>query len=269
MKYKQIKPPAYLKDYIRYFWTLESNGIGTSPKTFTTIADGCPGLIVQQSESGTFYDQNNKQLPRIFLYGQATKHAQIHSPGKFSTIGLYFHPSALKSIFGFDADELTDSCLDLNLMAEPQGFRLSEQLLNTSSIVDQIEILSSYLFFQIRKNNTLMDKPTQHALSQIIQSKGNVSLKKLRETLGLPERSFERRFKQCVGISPKLFSRICRFQASLDQLRNNHYHKLSDIAFEMIMPTSRISFARSKSLRVFPRINIANNRVKWLRISLN
>jgi len=40
MKYKQIKPPAHLKDYIRYFWTLESNGIDTSPKTFTTIADG-------------------------------------------------------------------------------------------------------------------------------------------------------------------------------------------------------------------------------------
>jgi hypothetical protein len=55
----------------------------------------------------------------------------------------------------------------------------------------------------------------------------------LQETLGLPERSFERKFKQCVGISLKLFSRICRFQASLNQLRNDDYYKLSDIAFEM------------------------------------
>lgn len=232
MKYKQIKPPAYLKDYVRYFWTLESNGIGASPKTFKTIADGCPGLIVQQSENGTFYDQNNKPLPRIFLYGQATKHAQIHALGKFSTIGIYLHPSALKPIFGLKADELTDSCLDLNVMAEKQGVHLSEQLLSASSLADQIKILSSYLLFQIRKNDTPADKPMQHALSQILQSKGNLSLKKLRETLGLSERSFERKFKQCVGIPPKLFSRVCRFQASLDQLRNNHYHKLSDIAFE-------------------------------------
>jgi AraC-like DNA-binding protein len=35
-----------------------------------------------------------------------------------------------------------------------------------------------------------------------------------------------------VGISPKLFSRICRFQATLQQLRTNGFDKLSDIAFE-------------------------------------
>ena len=33
-------------------------------------------------------------------------------------------------------------------------------------------------------------------------------------------------------MSPKLFSRICRFQSSLQQLRDNDYTKLSDIAFE-------------------------------------
>jgi len=48
----------------------------------------------------------------------------------------------------------------------------------------------------------------------------------------LSEKSFERKFKQGVGISPKLFSRICRFQAALNQLRNNHYRKLSDVAYE-------------------------------------
>jgi AraC-like DNA-binding protein len=72
----------------------------------------------------------------------------------------------------------------------------------------------------------------QFALSSIIQSKGSVSLITLRETLQLSERSFERKFKQHVGIPPKLFSRIARFQASLNQLKRNQFDKLSDIAFE-------------------------------------
>jgi AraC-like DNA-binding protein len=35
-----------------------------------------------------------------------------------------------------------------------------------------------------------------------------------------------------VGISPQLFARICRFQASLTQLRTRQYQKFSDLAFE-------------------------------------
>ncbi|UOQ68039.1 helix-turn-helix domain-containing protein [Hymenobacter volaticus] len=54
----------------------------------------------------------------------------------------------------------------------------------------------------------------------------------MQESLHMSERSFQRKFKQHVGIPPKLFSRICRFQVSLNQLRNHQYHKLSDVAFE-------------------------------------
>lgn len=72
----------------------------------------------------------------------------------------------------------------------------------------------------------------QYAVSVIAVSKGNIALKRLQLELQLSERSFERKFKEYIGISPKLFARICRFQASLQQLRSNDFSKLSDIAFE-------------------------------------
>lgn len=231
MKYEQIQPPQYLQKYIRYFWTLESNGTVTETKNFRVIADGCPGLIYQQPDKGTF-SQNKKQLPETFLFGQATKHAEICLQGSFSTIGVFFYPHALNSVFGFNAAELTNSCLDLNLTALKQNFFLSDQLSGAISTVNKIEVLSSYLFSQIRKNTVHQTRGMQHALSKIIHSKGSISLKQLQLELQLSERSFERKFKSYVGISPKLFSRICRFQTSLNQLRERSYTKLSDIAFE-------------------------------------
>ena len=48
----------------------------------------------------------------------------------------------------------------------------------------------------------------------------------------LSERSFERKFKSQVGISAKLFSRICRFQSSFQQFINEDFNTLTDIAFE-------------------------------------
>jgi AraC-like DNA-binding protein len=110
--------------------------------------------------------------------------------------------------------------------------KLSELILNTESLKDQVRALSFYLAEQIRNNNRGVDEITKYAIAQIVQSGGNVSLKELQQKLQLSERSLERKFKQTIGLSPKLFSRICRFQESLKQMRKTDYDKFSDIAYE-------------------------------------
>jgi AraC-like DNA-binding protein len=231
MKYKQLPPPDHLKEYVRHFFTIESTDSGEAPKSFRTIADGCPGLVLQHSGKETFYDQDNYRMPALFVYGQATRHREIYSNEKFSATGIYFHPHALNSIFGFNAAALTDSCIGFDDLA-PGNKKFFDQLLNTSSAEEQIVLLSSFLHHQIISRKSAADPATQFALMEILGSNGNASLKNLQQKLGLSERGLERRFSQHVGVSPKLFSRICKFQASLNQLRNNEFHKLSDVAFE-------------------------------------
>lgn len=231
MKYQQLPPPEYLKEYVSCFWTLEAPADSTAPPSFQTFADGCPGLIFQTVEQGSFY-QNDKLLPDFFLYGQATTHARIHATGKLSAVGIFLRPNALKAVFGLNAGILTDTCVDANTLVAPDGAKLSEKLVNTSSATGQIELISSWINMQAERNNSRKNDMMHYAVSVIARSKGNVVLKGLRIELQLSERSFERKFKEYIGISPKLFSRICRFQASLKQLRSNDFSKLSDIAFE-------------------------------------
>lgn len=230
MDFKQIPPPDYLKEYVKYFWVLDEESVLGSVKSFRTMADGCPGLIFQHADHGILF-QNDKELPDIFLYGQATTPAELRLRGSFNAVGICFYPNALKSIFGLNADELTDTCMNPGPEAIKYGFSLSEQLSGAATVTDRIEMLSSYLFFQIRRHEKYRDPAMPYALSRIMHASGNVSLADLRTELQLSERSFERKFKQHVGISPKLFTRISRFQASLHQLRNSRYDKLSDVAF--------------------------------------
>lgn len=228
MEYTQIPPPETLQHHVRYFWTLESRVMDLTPKTLGPLADGCPGLIFQPAEKGIFYDQDEKQLPEVFLYGQTVKRTALRLVGAFRTTGVCFHPNTLPSVFGFHASELTDACLDLNLLSA----RLPEQLLHTTQPVAQATLLSAYLLSRIQKTNNPPDRATRYAVSLIMRSGGTSSLKQLQTDLNITERSLERRFNQHVGISPKLFSKICRFQASLHQLRHNQYDKLSDIAYD-------------------------------------
>ncbi|MBO9562025.1 MAG: AraC family transcriptional regulator [Niastella sp.] len=231
MKYEQIPPPAHLKEFVRGFWTLEAPSDSKAPQSFRTFADGCPGLIFHQVAQGSFY-QNDKQLPDLCLYGQATTHARIHSTGPLTAVGIFLRPNALKAVFGLNAGILTDTCMDASTLIIKGNSSLTEQLQNTSSMPGKIELLSGWLNAQAQKHQNRKNDMMQYAISVIARSKGNVALKGLQTELQLSERSFERKFKEYIGISPKLFSRICRFQASLQQLRNNDYGKLSDIAFE-------------------------------------
>ncbi|MEP6612263.1 MAG: AraC family transcriptional regulator [Mucilaginibacter sp.] len=230
MVYQTIVPPQALQPYVKYFWTLEDNTCKAGVKTFRTMADGCPGVIFQQADSGSFF-QAGKQLPETFLFGQTTRYAEIHLSGSFDTVGVYFQPDALQTVFGYEAAELTDSCLDLNLFAKPRGIDLSDRLANTASPGDKVAFLEDYLLAEVDRNHRCTDMKMRYALEQIISSKGTLPLKTLQQSLNTSQRSFHRKFKQYTGIPPKLFSRICRFQASLKQLQQTDYEKLSDIAF--------------------------------------
>ena len=232
MPYQPIAAPPSLQAYVQYFWILENDSSDTTPKIYRPVADGCPGLILQLGEKPTFTDQTCKALPELLVYGQTVKHREIHSNAPLRALGACFYPHALKAIFGLNADDLTDTCADIHALGRNPDRNLLEALRNAASVDEQVALLSSHLLGQRKQNQSKGDQRMQYALQRIIQSKGEVALGRLQKELQLSEKSFQRRFKQWVGIPPKLFARICRFQASLTQLRRNRYNKLSDIAFD-------------------------------------
>ena len=230
MEPKIILPPPHLKNYVRNFWILESDVAQNQPRHFRTMADGCPGLMFQHPDYGQFF-HGGAILPQGFVFGQSTAHNELVLHGNFKTIGVTFEPHALSSVFGIKAEELTNSCVDVLLLPKKTNFILPEQLVQASEESQKINILSDYIFHQICQNKSRENHPMAFALAQIIGSAGCISLPDLQQKLHLSERSLERQFKAFIGISPKLFSRICRFQSSLKQLEQQDFEKLSDIAF--------------------------------------
>ena len=226
MQYKQITPPDYLRQWVRFFWALETDS--EVSQVLNPLADGCPGIIFQHASDGQFHDPAKHLMPEIFLYGQTIRCAPLCLNGKFRTVGVCFYPSALKSLFRFNASELTDSCVDLTLVMD----QLKEPLANSMSLSEKIDIFSSRIWDVVRKKEPAEDKATDFAIRRIVESNGTIQLRKLQKELQLSERGLQRRFDQYVGISPKLFSRVCQFQASLTQLRKSAFHNLSDNAFD-------------------------------------
>ncbi|RBL90241.1 AraC family transcriptional regulator [Chitinophaga flava] len=222
MDAKIILPISSLRKYIRFFWVLENDSTDLIEK-FKIIPEGVPGFVFQENPTA-IYNKDNQVLPQSFLFGQATQYAELSARGCFRNIGVSFQPTALKSVFGIEAIELTQQHIDINDLVKTT---INNQLLNSSSLAQQIAALEQFFLQQTAGCKEEGDKITV----AILQIQKGRELKQVQADLKISERSLERLFKKYVGISPKLYSRICRFQASLKMLRKASVASLTEIAY--------------------------------------
>src|SRR5690606_35566649 len=90
-----------------------------------------------------------------------------------------------------------------------------EKLVNAKFLNEKIDIITHLLLNLIRKIKR-NDSKAEFASTQLQDGK---TLKEIQIAMNISERSLERMVKQYVGMSPKMFSSIVRFQSSLDALR--------------------------------------------------
>jgi AraC-like DNA-binding protein len=248
--HQKILIPDTLRQFVKHVWYIDGNiqsklhadphaeTIGTFSQNNThtlslpNFADGNPGLIFQQFASGKFDCEQQKDIPRNYVFGQTVLPISLSVPQNCTIIGVIFYPHVLQSIFRFSAKEITDNVVDLHLLPAVPRINLSEQLWDMSTPAAQVQIIFRYLELLVNRNNAVPDKGMQYASGKIMRLNGQVSMKQLQSELNLSERTFERKFEQHVGVSSRLLSGIAQFQASLKQLRNGSFLKLSDIAYD-------------------------------------
>ncbi|HKG08135.1 MAG TPA: helix-turn-helix domain-containing protein [Pedobacter sp.] len=229
MNYQQYQPPECLRDYVRYFWSFDAREPSHRTLCIRSFADRFPRLIFQDLsdfrplEHGTGY-----QLPQCYISGIDTKDTWATLGGSWSHFGVSFYPHALKVFFQADADDLTDEMPEILLLCKSQ---IGQQLEVAKNHLQRMHLLSDYLYQKLWSNR----KP-ERFINHIIHSNAVLatsSLYQLQKDLKISERQLERDFKRCVGISPKKFQRIIRFERALDLLSTADYRQLTSVAYQL------------------------------------
>lgn len=232
MKYLTIAPPLKLAKFIRFFWILEDEVDIGKPYIHRVMADGCAEMIFhyQTPFDEIFVSDKIETSFHSGLHGQSQHFRRFIVRQNFGIFGVYLYPFALPLLFSMPSDELTNEMPDLPTLLGFDGADLEERMMLAKNNEERVAIISGFLEKRIAKN--YHEEPAVFStISYIIHTKGIANVQQLAEQSCLSTRQFERKFKAFSGFSPKLYSRIIRFQAAMN-MYGNAEKSLTEIAYE-------------------------------------
>ncbi|MEO5642641.1 MAG: AraC family transcriptional regulator [Bacteroidia bacterium] len=230
MELKTILPDSSVALFVKNILVLEE-----ADKHKTTVlpfyADGYPGIMFQQTENGLYVLPHNKKMPELFLYGQTIHPIELKIEGSFRFIVFQLYPFVLQSFFNVNPADLNDDCFDLAQLNEPYVSSLIARLHGTNA-AGWDTFITGFLSTVFEAKKKKIDFKIQQALQLIIKNNGRQTIKAIREELNITERTFERRFTEQTGVSPKQFSKMIQFQLSLDDLAKKEFVQLTDVVYK-------------------------------------
>jgi AraC-like DNA-binding protein len=230
MKVQTLAPPPPIAAIVSHIVVLEYNSLFYEA-VLPLIATGFPSVTFQLTDPARILTGEKKCYPLV-LYGQNTKPLQLHTAGEVVVIAYFLYPWLLPSLFGYSAAELTDQGIDLSLYGPARKSNLKEQLLNSPLLEDRLRLMDDYILLLSQSRKIVIDGRLQYAVRKIQQHKGTILLGDLQKELFVTERTLQRLFGEGVGLTPKLYSRICQFHSALDQLSHNRFTDMTQVAFD-------------------------------------
>lgn len=148
--------------------------------------------------------------PSAIVNGMYTIPINRHGGHDFLAIRLVFPPGALFRLTGIPSYELTNTFVDAEVIWGNDIRLVSERLNSTDELVTMLSLIESFLIRLVssfRKSHHAVDATSRLILGQ----QQRISLDQLADYSCLSTRQFIRKFEERIGVSPKQFDRIVRF----------------------------------------------------------
>jgi AraC-like DNA-binding protein len=229
MKSSVFNPPLALCNHVKYFWSVEVDTLYDNVFSINTFVDDSSGLIFLQNYGNTSLLKNDNPVPDALIYGQATTPTKNTCVASFKALGVLFYPHAITELFNISAAELANQTVHLNDFINKE---FVNQVMEFEDPAIQIQVISNFLISRLSRIKS-EDKLIKNSLYKIKSSYGLVQVKELCSFYHISERQFQRRFQNTVGVSPRHYIKVIKFQEGINRIRSGKYKRLSEIAHEL------------------------------------
>ncbi len=218
------RPCGRLQRFVRYYWVLKSNDILDT----LTFPIGCPQIIFHRQTQ--FYIPEFQAFQAKFsISGQVNFPTKLQSKGELETIVVVFYPHAIATVFNIPLSSFYNQEIDGFSLGDRNLNALADRVLNAEDVEEALRIIESWLLTRLNESAIYNLKRVEVSLQQLFLN-SSISVEKMAQIACLSRKQFERVFFQAVGMKPKEYSNITRFQKSLWFMQNG-FNSFTEIAY--------------------------------------
>ncbi len=227
-------PSGALQSIVKYYWIVKVKETTGDKKVAKISPTGFPELIFHFGDSvsintckGTLVDKQSESI----IAGQITRPVIVDMNSHLNCLCVKLHPWGLSALFGIKSTEFLNQAVSLENVI-PQAKRLiHEQLSCTSDDTEKIRIVEGYLHSMAKNKRVSVHPITAKVISSIRQGV-EYQISELANDFHISNRTLQRRLNEDIGISPKMYSRIVRFNKAYHLIKNSQL-KMQDICFNL------------------------------------
>jgi AraC-like DNA-binding protein len=188
-------PTRPLSDFVHLIWSCER--IVRPHRRERILPDGSVELVVDLSVQGT-----------SVLAGARTEHFVLDTSKPITVVGVHFKPGGARPFLPLPIDELQNRLVPLEDVWGGVARELRDRLLAAAAPSDCCGIVERCLLSRV--DVTLAPgRLVEHAVERL-QCGDSIAV--VADAIGLSHRAFLDRFTAAVGLTPKRFARVVRFQ---------------------------------------------------------
>jgi len=228
--YSTYVPGAPLADFVESLWFYES----TTPLPHTRerrLPSGSVELVINLREDVvSVYDCQDTNKLHSFrtgvISGPYSTFFVLKTSGLSSMIGVVFKPGGAAPFLPFPVAELQNRHVSLETLWGVLALELQDRLRAVATPRARFSILEQWLLTRARR--PLLWRPTlTFALAELHTTQ---TISEVVEQTGLSSRRFIQIFHEAVGLTPKQFARVKRFQEVLRLAEKGKQIVWADIA---------------------------------------
>lgn len=217
MSYQICTPRRALAPYVDSIWVQEdlTDAASEDYRPTKVLPRGAVELLFHYRDPYMHVEGGRNEFePKFYLSGQKTRPIEVLATGRTGIIIVNFHPWGAAPLFRFPLDEVRDSCLEMSLVMRTDA--VEDRVQEARSSDERVEIIQDFLAALVDRDRR--DPLVLESVRRINRAQGNVSIGKIANELQISERQLQRRFSRGVGLGPKVFANVIRFQKAI-------YHK--------------------------------------------
>jgi AraC-like DNA-binding protein len=228
-------PGPPLAAFIDFFWYYD--GLYPQHRKEHVLPDGTFELVINlRDEPRKLFHRGDTtrydSFRRGWFSGTHSEYIVIDAVANSSMIGAHFKPGGIALFLGLPADEMRDRVVELDAFWGIGAWCLRDQLLAARPPQLKFRILEQFLRERLLHSKFPAGRSPRvdGAVNRFLRQPDQIAIRNLAEEFGISHKHFIDEFRRHVGLTPKLFCRIRRFQEVLVRITARERVEWADVA---------------------------------------